>query len=582
MRGPASPRRQAWGGDDDLETAGTLLRCWTLGKARPSDLGRKVSGAGVRVRPRRDARRTRARRGSWSWGTASGISWPLAGPGAWQWASCPAATASRSSSERAPTACTRTPRTCCDTWTRSGSGSPACRPAGTTARRDQRVASGGAPREGPTSPFDGWTAPPCQVSFDSSFEWEEPMRARLSLSFLLVMSVLLAGAPARATRPALGGYIVVLKDSVSDPASVARQQAVAYGAELRFVYRFALKGYSAAVPTDRLAQLERDPRVAFVSRDRAVHAVGQSLPTGVDRIQGDVSSSRSGDGTGSVNVAVAIIDTGSGPHSDLNVVGGKNCSTGRSYNDGNGHGTHVAGSVAARDNSDGVVGVAPGAPIYSVRVLNNAGSGSWSSVICGVDWVTQNAASKGIKVANMSLGGSGSDGACNSDALHQAICNSVGAGITYVVAAGNSGTDFKGFVPAAYDQVLTVTAVADFNGQSGGGAAATCRADVDDTAADFSNYATLASDQSHTIAAPGVCILSTWKGGGYNTISGTSMASPHVTGTAALCISTGACSGTPAQIMQKLRSDAAAQPSSYGFTGVSGRFYSGLVYAGGY
>src|SRR6266540_4105181 len=97
MRGPASPRPQAWGGDDDLETAGTLLRCWTLGKARPSDLGRKVSGAGVRVRPRRDARRTRARRGSWSWGTASGISWPLAGPGAWEWASCPAATASRSS-----------------------------------------------------------------------------------------------------------------------------------------------------------------------------------------------------------------------------------------------------------------------------------------------------------------------------------------------------------------------------------------------------------------------------------------------------------------------------------------------------
>ncbi len=415
------------------------------------------------------------------------------------------------------------------------------------------------------------------------------MRARLSLSFLLVMSVLLAGAPARATRPALGRYIVVLKDSVSDPASVARQQAVAYGAELRFVYRFALKGYSAAVPTDRLAQLERDPRVAFVSRDRAVHAVGQSLPTGVDRIQGDVSSSRSGDGTGSVNVAVAIIDTGSGPHSDLNVVGGKNCSTGRSYNDGNGHGTHVAGSVAARDNSDGVVGVAPGAPIYSVRVLNNAGSGSWSSVICGIDWVTQNAASKGIKVANMSLGGSGSDGACNSDALHQAICTSVAAGVTYVVAAGNSASDFKGFVPAAYNQVLTVTAMADFNGQPGGGAAATCRSDVDDTAADFSNFTTVGSgDVSHTIAGPGVCILSTWKGGGYNTISGTSMATPHVTGTAALCVGSGPCSGlTPSQIMAKLRSDAAAQPASYGFNGdpatpIGSRYYGYLDYAGGY
>ncbi len=383
------------------------------------------------------------------------------------------------------------------------------------------------------------------------------MRARLSLSFLLVMSILLAGAPARATRPPLGHYIVVLNDSVSDPASVARQHALAYGAQVRFVYRFALRGYSAAVP--------------------------------IDRIQGDASSARSGDGTGSVNVPVAIIDTGSGPHRDLNVVGGKNCSTGRSYNDGNGHGTHVAGTVAARDNTDGVVGVAPGAPIYSVRVLNNAGSGSWSSVICGIDWVTQNAPSKGIKVANMSLGGSGSDGTCNSDALHQAICTSVAAGVTYAVAAGNSTSDFKGFVPAAYNEVLTVAAMADFNGRPGGGAAPTCRSDVDDTAADFSNFTTVGSgDVSHTIAGPGMCILSTWKGGGYNTISGTSMATPHVAGTVALCIGAGPCAGlTPGQIMAKLRSDAAAQPASYGFTGdprtpIGNRYYGYLDYVGGY
>jgi subtilisin len=163
--------------------------------------------------------------------------------------------------------------------------------------------------------------------------------------------------------------------------------------------------------------------------------------------------------------------------------------------------------------------VAPGASLYAVRVLNNAGSGSWSSVICGVDWVTANAPAKGIRVANMSLGGSGSDGSCTSDALHQAICGSINAGITYFVAAGNSASDLGGFVPAAYDQVLTVTAIADFNGQPGGGAAAAC-SDVDDSMADFSNFTRAdSSDQGHTIAAPGVCIESAWKRAGYNTIS---------------------------------------------------------------
>jgi subtilisin len=259
----------------------------------------------------------------------------------------------------------------------------------------------------------------------------------------------------------------------------------------------------------------------------------------------------------------------------------------------------VAGTVAAKDDANGVVGMAPGARLYAVRVLNNNGSGSWSSVACGIDWVTTNAPSLGIKVANMSLSGSGSDdgncGTSNDDALHKAICNSVAKGVTYVVAAGNEGANFSGSVPAAYDEVLTVTAEADFDGQPGGGAASTCRSDVDETPADFSNFTTAGSaDAGHTIAAPGVCILSTWKGGSYNTISGTSMASPHVAGTAALCIATGKCTGPPASTMSKLRSDAAAQPASYGFAGdpnnpittggkrPSTLYYGYLTYAGGY
>jgi len=383
-------------------------------------------------------------------------------------------------------------------------------------------------------------------------------------------------------------YVVVLVAG-ADSHGAARAAERAQGVQVLFEYEHALKGFAFRGSSQAAQALARDPQVQFVSEDREVHTTDQSLPTGVQRIGGASSSTASGNGSGAVNVNVAIIDTGIDvAHPDLNVVGGKNCSTGKSYSDGNGHGTHVAGTVAARDDSTGVVGVAPGARLYAVRVLNNAGSGTWSSVICGIDWVTQNAAT--IKVANMSLGGSGADdgncGNTNRDALHKAICGSTAAGVTYVVAAGNDGKDLKGFVPAAYDETITVTAIADFNGASGGGAASTCRSDVDDTAADFSNWATPGSaDAAHTIAAPGVCIRSTWKGGGYSTISGTSMASPHVTGTVALCISSGACTGSAANIRSKLLTDAANRVTavpSYGFTGVGDRYYGNLVYTGGY
>jgi subtilisin len=408
------------------------------------------------------------------------------------------------------------------------------------------------------------------------------MRRSLVLALAVLAAVFaLSGTAAGGTIP--GQYIVVVKSGF-DARDVARDHARSADARVLHTYRAALNGYSARLTAAGLAEVRADGRVLSVSADRTVHAVAQSLPTGVNRVQGDVSSTVSGNGSGSISTPVAVLDTGIDlSHADLNVVGGRNCSTGRSYHDGNGHGTHVAGTIAARDDGVGVVGMAPGAPLYAVRVLNNAGSGSWSSIACGIDWVTANASRLGIKVANMSLGGSGSDGACGSSVLHRAICNSVNAGVTYVVAAGNSNANFKDFVPATYDQVLTVTAVADFNGQPGGGAAATCRSDVDDTAANFSNWTIAGSaDEGHTIAAPGVCILSSWKGGGYNTISGTSMASPHVAGTAALCFA-GPCAGlTPAQVVTKLRADAAAQSSSYGFTGVSGRSYGRLVHAGGY
>jgi subtilisin len=252
-------------------------------------------------------------------------------------------------------------------------------------------------------------------------------------------------------------------------ANKARAAEVARGLGLSSTYTYgtALFGFAASVPKARIDALKRDPRIELVSADRHVEAVTQTLPTGINRIQADASSTLSGNGSGSVtSPAIAIIDTGiDDTHPELNVAGGINCSSGPSFKDGNGHGTHVSGTVAAKDNADGVVGVAPGAPLYAVRVLNNAGSGSWASVACGIDWVTAHAASLGIKVANMSQGGSGSDGACSSDALHQAICNSVAAGVTYVVAAGNSNTNFSGFVPPAFNEELTVSAIAYFKWQ---------------------------------------------------------------------------------------------------------------------
>lgn len=407
---------------------------------------------------------------------------------------------------------------------------------------------------------------------------------------LLVAGIGLDRSASVASAAQANSVIVVLRDGVDSQQAAAEHRA-SYGADVSHVYVSALRGYAARIPANALAAVARDPRVAFISEDREVWAT-DTVPTGVDRIEADNSSKAKANNGGP---AVAVIDTGSGPHSDLNIAGGKNCVQGKpSYADGNGHGTHVAGTIAAKLNEAGVVGVLPGAPIYSVRVLNNQGSGSWSSVICGIDWVTASAATTGIKVANMSLGGAGADdgncGNSNNDAMHKAICKSVAAGVTYVVAAGNSNADLKGFVPAAYDEVLAVTAMSDSDGKPGGtGGAPACRtSEKDDAPATFSNFATLASDQDHTIAAPGVCILSTWKGGGYNTISGTSMASPHAAGTVALCIASGKCTGTPAAIISKMRSDAALQPEGYGFAGdantvpAPAKYYGHLIYAGGY
>jgi len=402
----------------------------------------------------------------------------------------------------------------------------------------------------------------------------------------------------------MGNYIVVLQDNVASPSATALEHASKFGISLGFVYEHALKGYSGRLPTQLVGLLKKIPEVAYVMEDREVSllgnvplASGDSAPTGVRRIEAATTTTAHQ----ASNVNVAVIDTGVYlAHPDLNVVSGKNCvRTNRNANDDNGHGTHVAGTIAAKNTGAGVVGVAPGTKIYAVKVLNSQGSGTFSQIVCGIDWVTANAASLNIKVASMSLGGGGSNdnncGNSNGDAMHKAICRSVSAGVTYVVAAGNSATNLATSVPAAYPEVLTVTAMSDSDGKTGAtGGALTCRTgELDDKYATFSNYGVSAADINHTVAGPGVCIYSTWLNNGYNTISGTSMATPHVSGSVALCFGNGGTAGpcaglTPAQVVQKMRSDAQAHATaSNGFTGdpfspIAGKYFGYLVWDGGY
>jgi aqualysin 1 len=326
-------------------------------------------------------------------------------------------------------------------------------------------------------------------------------------------------------------YIVVLKDDVGGPAQVANEHARAHGVSVGFVYRHAIKGYSAAIPQNRLEAIEDDPSVAYVEPDGIMRTFAQTLPWGIDKVDADVSSTRAGDGSGAVsNVNAYVIDTGiDTAHTDLNVVGHVNFAGGPNT-DCHGHGTHVAGTVAARDNASYVVGVAPGAPLRGVKVLSCSGSGSTSGVIKGVDWVTANAVKPAI--ANMSLGGGA------SRALDDAVRKSAGSGVFYAVAAGNSDANACNYSPARA------------GAGTDNGIATVAATDSNDREASWSNYGACVD-----IWAPGVSILSTKKGGGTTTMSGTSMASPHVGGGGALYLSSNTAA-SPTTVEGALKSSA--------------------------
>ncbi len=322
-------------------------------------------------------------------------------------------------------------------------------------------------------------------------------------------------------------YIVVLNDdalNLRDILSEVAKKVNIEGTEILHIYEDVLNGFAISVPNERVIEvLEQSPFVDYIEKDKIVKAFAQTLPSGVNRIDGDLSSTRSGNGGGAINTDIAILDSGiHTSHSDLNIYHQKTFVSGTpSGNDDNGHGTHVAGIAAAKDNSIGVVGVAPGAKLWAIKVLDKNGSGALSTIIKGIDYITQYASQ--IEVANLSLGCE-----CKSSAFDTAINNAVKAGITFVVASGNSGKDASTFSPANNPNVIAVSAIGDSDGKCGGTGPSTGYG-RDDTLASFSNYGAVVD-----MAAPGTKIYSTYKGNSYATMSGTSMASPHVAGAAAL------------------------------------------------
>jgi subtilisin family serine protease len=305
--------------------------------------------------------------------------------------------------------------------------------------------------------------------------------------------------------------------------------------------------------------LEANPDVEAVYPDVVMSIDAQLIPDGQNRIDADTGPAKSGDGSGMIDVDIAILDTGvQADHPDLNVfkclsfVGNPtNGSPRNNCTDDHGHGTHVAGIAAALDNDFGVVGTAPGARIWAIKVLGDLGEGSTTDILEGLNYVASH--SDEIDVINLSLGAYypswylGIFGAAGQGAVTDLVNDH---GVVAVAAAGNDHKDARNFVPARTPEAITVSAMADSDGKCGGGGGT-----EDDTFATFSNYGKVID-----LAAPGVDIISTYKGGDYALMSGTSMATPHVAGAAALYLSLNP-SATPTQVVNYLKSTGIKSPT---------------------
>ncbi len=358
---------------------------------------------------------------------------------------------------------------------------------------------------------------------------------------LLAISSIVA-IPVTAAAAETGGYIVVLKEGRKDtvrPAELAVRYTREHGARTGFVYTTALQGFSAELSPAAVRALRADPAVAYVEPDGIGHADAQQLSTGVKRIFANTNPGlKVGDGIDErVDVDVAVLDTGVDyRHPDLNLVKRYDCQSGscaeNAGDDEKSHGSNVAGIVGAIDNDRDVVGVAPGARLWSYKVLNDDGNGNDSWVVAALDSVAANASE--IEVVNMSLG-FGPDVQSIKDATNRVIDK----GVVVVASAGNSRKDVSSQTPANIPDVITVSSLSDSDGKPGGTgpdfkACNQGNNNVDDRLSDFSNFG-----PGVDLAAPGDCIVSTGKHGGLSNWSGTSQAAPQVAGAAAWLTSGG-------------------------------------------
>lgn len=338
-------------------------------------------------------------------------------------------------------------------------------------------------------------------------------------------------------------YIVVFKDSIKDSEKESKDISRKHGLVIGQTYSHSLKGFAGGIPAGKLQQIKKDPRVAYVTEDKAVYPLSHSglldaylpkqiVPNNILRV-GGFAPKYTGKG-----VTVAVLDSGiDTAHPDLlgQVVAQKNCMTNRKNTptvDTDGHGTRVAGIIAGLNNEIGVKGIAPDAHLASIKVMGGLGSGRTSYILCGLEWTIKNAAQYNIKVINMSLYTFGySDnncGATNRDALHKAVCAARDAGLTVIAASGNSLSSVSEYVPSSYDDaVITVSYLVDSDGQPGGFGEPT-QYGYDDQFATNSNYG-----PAIDLAAPGY-ILSTYPQGEYVWGLGSSFSAAHVAGAAAL------------------------------------------------